>query len=402
MRIGLISREYPWRQPCGGVGVSTANMARSLAQAGQDVTVITQSPDGTPRDAREGDVRVLGLPLPRRHLLPRRLSTFSVVETRTWSQLAASTVVNAEEPFDIVEAPLMGGEALSLLKRASHPPVVVRIRGGASLHMSILGRHRWYHYPLYARERRSMILADRLCSLSSQAWNTIKGYYRVSLPQPCVIPNCVDMDVFHPAPAGERTEGPATVLFVGKLNAVKGFDLMPAIVARVLQAEPAVQFCFAGADPAAGTLDSAPAFFARSRPPVPGDRIQFLGAVPLADMPRLYRSADVLVAPSRIDALPRACTEAGACGLPVVGARGTGIESIVQDGLTGYLEPVEKPERFANRLLKLIRDVPLRRTMGAAAREVVARTFSDKAVADATLTLYRETIETVAERKANG
>jgi len=118
------------------------------------------------------------------------------------------------------------------------------------------------------------------------------------------------------------------------------------------------------------------------------------GTVALDRMPEVYQGADMLVAPSRSEAWSRVCAEAAACGLPVVGSRGTGMESVVVDGETGHLEQSNNPAAFAERLLQLVQDRSAREKMGHAAREHAVREFGYKAFATRCLEFYEETVRT--------
>ncbi|MGE4159652.1 MAG: glycosyltransferase family 4 protein [Planctomycetota bacterium] len=65
------------------------------------------------------------------------------------------------------------------------------------------------------------------------------------------------------------------------------------------------------------------------------DCIRWAGVV--TDMPALYRSCDVLLAPSYYDACSLATLEALFCGLPVVTSRFNGASLYVKEGLTGSI-----------------------------------------------------------------
>jgi glycosyltransferase involved in cell wall biosynthesis len=84
---------------------------------------------------------------------------------------------------------------------------------------------------------------------------------------------------------------------------------------------------------------------------------------------------DIFVLPSRRDAFPIALLEGMATGLPVVGTRVPGIMEQVTPEV-GMLVAPDDPAALASAILKLVREPRLRETMGAAARERVAREFN--------------------------
>ena len=117
-------------------------------------------------------------------------------------------------------------------------------------------------------------------------------------------------------------------------------------------------------------------------------RVVFLGAVPNADMPPVYRAADISVLPSLAEATSISGLEAMASGLPLVGTRVGGIPSIIADGKTGLLVAPRQPDEMAVALRVLIVDRDARARFGAAARKRVELEFSWPMIARRTLRVY--------------
>ncbi|HVY81198.1 MAG TPA: glycosyltransferase family 4 protein [Steroidobacteraceae bacterium] len=109
-----------------------------------------------------------------------------------------------------------------------------------------------------------------------------------------IIENCVDTETFRPA---LRRADARSYLFVGSYHRfAKGFDVLEELAA-------------------AGTnIDCV-----TDRPP--GRGLGFLGPVPHAQMPQIYRRYRMLLFPSRFEAFGLAPLEALSCGLPVIMTR---------------------------------------------------------------------------------
>lgn len=60
-----------------------------------------------------------------------------------------------------------------------------------------------------------------------------------------------------------------------------------------------------------------------------------------------YNAADLLICPSRYDNTPNVVAEAHMCGLPVIGAGGTGAAEMIIEDYNGLLANVNNPEEFA-------------------------------------------------------
>ena len=78
-----------------------------------------------------------------------------------------------------------------------------------------------------------------------------------------------------------------------------------------------------------------------------GERVRFAGAVPHAELPAIYASADLYLWPAINEAYGMAFLEAQAAGLPVVAGRTGGVPAVVADGVTGVLTPIGDAAAFA-------------------------------------------------------
>jgi glycosyltransferase involved in cell wall biosynthesis len=100
------------------------------------------------------------------------------------------------------------------------------------------------------------------------------------------------------------------------------------------------------------------------------ERVDWHGVV--RDPYPFYKTARIFALPSRVEGMPNALLEAMSCGLPVVVSDGApGPLELVEDGVTGLVVRVNDPAELAAALRRLANDEPLRRRLGAAARERV-------------------------------
>lgn len=103
------------------------------------------------------------------------------------------------------------------------------------------------------------------------------------------------------------TDGPV-FLFLGRLETVKGIDLLLAAWPTVMTTCPTARLVVVG--------DGA----ARNDPRLHGPGVRWVGARPHAELPTYLQAASWLVLPSRSEGTPNVVLEALACGTPVVGA----------------------------------------------------------------------------------
>ena len=110
--------------------------------------------------------------------------------------------------------------------------------------------------------------------------------------------------------------------------------------------------------------------------------IASLGWVSYGDMPRVLRSARVVVVPTMWpEPFGLVTLEAMACGVPVVAHRIGGLTELVRDGVTGFLVEPGDIDALADRVARLLNDEAMHARYSRAAR-VHAETFGwDRIVA---------------------
>jgi glycosyltransferase involved in cell wall biosynthesis len=120
------------------------------------------------------------------------------------------------------------------------------------------------------------------------------------------------------------------------------------------------------------------------------DRIRFIGH--RDDVINIYGIGDILLAPSRREALSLTLLEAAAFSLPIVATDVGGISEAVADGLTGLLVASEDFTAFAQAIRTLLDNPELRRNMGKAGRQRYEKQFALKSMTQETIRVYDELV----------
>ena len=199
---------------------------------------------------------------------------------------------------------------------------------------------------------------------------------------PILVPHGVDLTAFAPRP--RLGGGPVELLAVGRLVAKKGFDVL-IDAARTLDFDWRLRIV--GDGPLLQSLQDA------ARDNAVAHRIEFLGARTHAELPSLYRRADIVAVPSVIDAqgdrdgLPNVVLEAMACGLAIVASDVAAIPTAIEHRVTGLLVDPGDAHGLANALSEFAKDTDLRADLGLNARSRAETNFGLAACTDRFLSI---------------
>jgi glycosyltransferase involved in cell wall biosynthesis len=167
----------------------------------------------------------------------------------------------------------------------------------------------------------------------------------------------------------------ALLLTVGRLAPPKGFDDAIRALAELKRRGSAPRLILVGDGPQRARLE------ALARDGGVADLVQFRGALVHDQLLALYRSAWLLLAPSKVlasgrrDGIPNVIIEAMAMGLPCIGTRAAGLEEAIVPGETGALCDPGDPMSLADTIMGMLRDPSELDRMGSKARSHVRGTF---------------------------
>jgi glycosyltransferase involved in cell wall biosynthesis len=163
--------------------------------------------------------------------------------------------------------------------------------------------------------------------------------------------------------AAPRTGYGQRVLFIGRLDAVKGVPVLLDAFAALRAAVPGARLTLVGDGPDRAGLEAAAAAL--------GEAVRFTGYLSQQAVAAELDAHDVLVLPSFAEGVPVVLMEAMASRLPVIATRVGGVAELVEDGVSGFLVPPGDPESLTERLGRLLADPELCRRMGVAGRAAV-------------------------------
>ncbi|MGQ4600758.1 glycosyltransferase [Nocardia sp. R6R-6] len=387
MKIAMVSEDAsPLAEgssaEASGRGLHVAGLSAAFTRRGHEVTVYTRrTTAGTPAElVADGGYRVVSVPagpptrLPGDRTLPH-LGEFGTFLQRHWA---------AEQP-DIVHAHhWLSGLAAELAARAHGIPVVLTFHGLGAVQRRCEGLA---DPSPRSRIRFERLIAIRAAHVVASCHEEAVELTRMGVPRfrTSIVPGGVDLTVFAPVGICAERHARHRLVAAGELVRRNGFDA----VVKALPELPDAELVIAGG-PTADDEDNSEGRRLRHIAAEYGvrERLRLLGPVARPLLPRLYRSADVVVCTPWYEPSGRVAREAMACGRPVVA---TGVGSLldaVVDGVTGRLVAPLEPGAIARAVRPLLEDMTLRETWGAAGYQRAADRHCWDRVAVETLDAY--------------
>ena len=356
----------------GGTGERTLQLTRFLKRAGAECALLTLDIgiDSLRPDTLSGiPVTALRCMLPRYYLFP--LPEPRVRELVQWAE-----VIHLMNHWTLLNA-----YVYRVARKARRPYVVCP--AGA---LQVYGRS-----PL-AKKFYTGIIGKRIirdaAACVAIAKNEIDVFREYGVPKEriALIPNGVDPgDFLTPDPAAFRTKyglGDAPfVLFLGRLNHIKGPDLLLRAFSEICGILQNHHVVFAG--PNEGML-GALTNMARAANIV--SRIHFIGSISGIDKASACSAAQLLVIPSRQEAMSIVVLEAGICGTPVLITEECGFNEVEEAG--GGKVVSATPDSLKSGLLEMLKSPTLLRDMGLKLKDYVIQHYLWEAMARRYLDLF--------------
>lgn len=359
----------------GGTAERTLQGSRALVRAGAECTILTTDIGLDPAAIRQTlkGVEVVALPcLVRRFYLP------AVSFQRITYIVERCDVIELMNHWTIINALVY--RAAKRLKK----PYIVCPAGA----LPIFGRSRILKilYNWLVGEKIIRNAAARIAISTTE----IPQFqpYGIAEDEVTLIPNGVNTEDFQVEirANGRKRLGPGDapfILFMGRLNSIKGPDLL--LEAFLGGKDRLADFHLVFTGPDDGMLSQLKA---KAKASGALNRIHFPGYLSGESKILAYRDAELLVIPSRQEAMSLVVLEAGITGTPVLLTDQCGFDEISEIG-GGRVVPATI-DGLGNGLIKMLSDPPKLKEMGANLKEYIENHYTWEIIIKKYLDLYSQ------------
>lgn len=387
--LHIIPYFYPaWAY--GGTCRAAWGLSRALARKGHEVTVFTTDALEAHSRAQPAFEVVEGVRIHRfrnvsNHLAWGRLFLplgfgWHLADTLRWADVAHLHEYRSYQ--NAVALPVMERLGVSF---------VLTAQGGMP---RIMGRHAAKAVYDWLVGRRILRRASRLHALNALERQQFMEL-GVEAERIAVLPNCVDVDEYQELPPVngfrrqyEIPEDAPVVLFLARVNRIKGVDFLVSSFARVVRQVPEAILLIVGPDDG---------FLPDVQRQIAGlglsGQVRFTGYLTGQEKLAAYRSARVYVLPSAYEMFAITLLESLACGTPIIATERCGLADLVRERDLGYIVGYGDVPGLGDEITRILRDPAEAQRRAREGREYVLANFGWDSIAGNWVEVYRACVE---------
>jgi glycogen(starch) synthase len=379
----MVSWEYP-PVVIGGLGRHVYQLATELASAGHEVVVLSRRAFGTDptthptTDAVHEGVRVVAAAQD-----PHEFD-FST-DMMAWAMAMGHSMIRAGLSLGFTPDVVHAHDWL-----VAHPAVTLSEVFGApmvsTMHATEAGRHSGWINGSISRQVHALEYwlareSDSLITCSASMRDEVTTLFGPGLAEIHVIRNGID-STHWPFATRKPREGPAQLLYLGRLEYEKGIHDLIAALPRIRKTHPGATLTIAGEGTQLDWLAEQARRYGVQR------ATKFVGHLTHSDLLTALQDADAVVLPSRYEPFGIVALEAAAAGAPLVASNVGGLGEAVIDGETGMSFAPKDVVGIANAVRRMLDDPEKAQRLALAARARLTSDFDWATVAIETTQVY--------------
>lgn len=383
LRVILVCGQYPTATRWGGIGTYTRHHARALRDAGVQVHVLSGATPDAPRLDDDGGIAV--------HRTVPTTGGDAGIERVRLAALLSELV--GQVGADVVEGPEYAAPLLEFQRGMPRVPVVIRLHGAATL-VRGAAQPQWratlaqlspVSRVLEASERESVARATLVSSPTRWTLDALRARGWALGASPLQVFNPFTLD----GADGGAVRAQETVVIPGRLDRIKGADLLPEVMQRVWERRPDAHFVSIGQDSARTERETWGAWIRRMLPTERQHLVTLLGGRPPAQVDALLADQRIALFASVFETFSYTLVECMAKGLACVVASGGGARELADHGTHLLLAPRSAPA-IADTLVQLLSQPGTVDVLGQAAAAHVRDVLTAPAITDRVVSAYAQ------------
>jgi L-malate glycosyltransferase len=364
----------------GGSGIVATELAKSLAERGHEVHLLSTEPPFRYSEYQPGlsfhRVHTPAYPLFREPQYVLSL-TSSIVHV---ARECALDVIHAHYAVPHATAAYLARQILDSTADGAVPRVVTTLHG---TDITLVGSDRSYSETVAFSIEQSDGVTAVSQSLRADTYRALKVKRDIR-----VIPNFLDCHRYRRQPWPEVRarycrEDEKVVVHMSNFRPVKRVEAVVEVFARIASRVRARLLLVGDGPDLVKARDRARSLEIEDRVEVLGEQDQ---VVPLLSV------ADLFLLPSMQESFGLAALEAMACEVPVVASRVGGLSEVIEHGRTGFLHDLEDLDGMADSGVALLTNPELHAAIAAQGRRLVAEKFCADLIVPRYETFYTELV----------
>lgn len=382
MKIGFLTPEYPHEKTgnSGGLGTSIKNLAHALSALGHDVVILVYG--------QKQDAIFLDKAVEVHQIKNIKFKGLSWYFTRKKIENVINTLYK-KNIIEIVEATDWTG--ITSFIRPEKCPIVIKLNGSDTYFCHLDNRpvkwmNRFHEKRALQNANGHISVSAYTAKMTNQVFNQNHNF--------TIIHNGIDMRLFEKNDLSPL-ENNDIILYFGTLIRKKGLLELPHAFNVIHEKNPDAQLVLVGKD-ASDIISGNPSTWQMMQDlftPSALEKVTYFGPVAYSEVRKQIEKATVCVFPTYAEALPVSWLEAMAMEKAIVASNiGWGNE-IVENGVSGFLAHPSNHQEYADRILQLLADSPLRGNMERNAKVRISTHFDINLIANQNLNFYQKIIQ---------
>lgn len=361
MNFLVISGEFP--PFAGGSGTYCNYLIKALAARGHKITLITKHYKENAEQEKKID-----LVLSEQNIKCIRMPYFKFTFIFSWYRII-SNYLKRHNDFDFV---ILNGNIAQLVCRKPELKKLlgkyITVQHGISAYDSL---KKTPLLPLLnAKKQLDCFFRNAAANIAISQNLKEKLETQLKMPNLHVILNCIDNEIFNCTAVENKNAEVLQITTASRLIPAKNTISVVRLFAKLKAEFPNIRLNIAGTGSETENLKNEAEKLRISL------SVNFTGLLNAKDLCRLYQESDIFILLSFYENLALVYLEANACSVPVIGSDVGGTREAIEDGVSGFIVPLDDENIIYEKTKLLLSDTALRQKMGNAGKKRVDEKFS--------------------------